>query len=488
MKIPKPHAILLASPGMGHIIPVIELAKRFVSQHGFQVTVFVVATDASTVESYLCNSPEYTTNLFNVVCLPSVDISALVDTDASLTAKIVVMMHESLPALRSAISAMKPRPTAMIVDFFGTEAMMTVADEFGMLKYMFMPSNAWLLATMIYGPAIDEIGLDEHANKKLPLKIPGCTAVRFEDTLEPFLDVKGPMFQGFLGAGMAISTADGYLVNTWEDLEPKTLAALRDAKLLGQIAKAPVYPIGPLARPVSSPVQRSQILDWLDTKPSESVIYVSFGSGGSLSAKQMMELAWGLELSQQSFVWVVRPPIENDESESYLTAGDDSDDHGVREYLPDGFLSRTHSVGLVVPMWAPQADILGHPSVGGFLSHCGWNSTLESIVNGIPMIGWPLFAEQKMNATMLTEEIGVAVRSKASSLDGIVGREEIKMMIRRIMVDKEGHEMRSRVKEVKCSAEKALNNKGGSSYNSLLQVVEECDIRLQGQIAKARGS
>ncbi|KAI9165206.1 hypothetical protein LWI28_009581 [Acer negundo] len=350
MKIPKPHAVLLASPGMGHIIPVIELAKRFVSQHEFQVTVFVVATDASTVESHLRNSPEYTTNLFNVVSLPSVDISALVDTDASLTAKIVVMMHESLPALRSAISAMKPRPTAMIVDFFGTEAMITVADEFGMLKYMFMPSNAWLLATMIYGPAIDEIGLDEHANKKLPLKIPGCTAVQFEDTLEPFLDVKGPMFQGFLGAGMAISTADGYLVNTWEDLEPKTLAALRDAKLLGRVAKAPVYPIGPLARPVRPSVQRNQMLDWLDTKPSESVIYVSFGSGGSLSAKQMMELAWGLELSQQSFVWVVRPPIENDVSESYLTAGDDSDVHGVCEYLPDGFLSRTHSVGLVIPI------------------------------------------------------------------------------------------------------------------------------------------
>ncbi|KAK3224061.1 hypothetical protein Dsin_011086 [Dipteronia sinensis] len=91
------------------------------------------------------------------------------------------------------------------------------------------------------------------------------------------------------------------------------------------------------------------------------------------------------------------------------------------------------------------------------------------------MIGWPLFAEQKMNATMLRKEIGVAVRSKADGI--LVGREEIKKMVRRIMVDKEGHAMRSKVKEVKCSAEKALS-RNGSSSNSLSQVVEECEIKL----------
>ncbi|KAH7566448.1 hypothetical protein JRO89_XS08G0163900 [Xanthoceras sorbifolium] len=489
MKIQKPHAVLVASPGMGHLIPVLELGKRFVSQHDFQVTVFAASTEASTVQSHLQNSPEYTNNnLFKVVSLPSVDTSASVDTDATVATKIIVMMHESLPALRSAISAMKPRPTAMIVDLFGTEAM-AMADEFGMLKYMFIASNAWFLAAMIYAPALDEKGLDEHANQKLPMKIPGCTAVRFDDTLEPFLNANDPMFQGFLLACMAMSTADGILVNTWEDLEPKTLAAFRDTKLLGRVAKAPVYPIGPLARPVGPvgpPVLRSHVLDWLDTKPTESVIYVSFGSGGSLSAKQMIELAWGLELSQQRFVWVVRPPIENDVSESYLTVGKDS--NGVHDYLPEGFLSRTHCIGLVIPMWAPQAEILGHPSVGGFLSHCGWNSTLESIVNGVPMIGWPLFAEQKMNATLLTEEIGVAVRCNPAAADGmLVGREEIKTMVRRVTVEKQGHAMRSRVKEAKCSAEKALS-RGGSSYNSLTHVVEECETGLQGLIAKSHGS
>ncbi|RCU28216.1 hypothetical protein DVA69_17590, partial [Acinetobacter baumannii] len=83
-------------------------------------------------------------------------------------------------------------------------------------------------------------------------------------------------------------------------------------------------------------------------------------------------------------------------------------------------------VGLVVPLWVSQVDILSHPSIGGFWSHCGWNSSLESMTNGVPMMVWPRYAEQRMNATMLTEELGVAVRSKVLPSKKMVGREEIK--------------------------------------------------------------
>ncbi|KAK2657272.1 hypothetical protein Ddye_010324 [Dipteronia dyeriana] len=238
-------------------------------------------------------------------------------------------------------------------------------------------------------------------------------------------------------------------------------------------------PVGPPPPPVT---QRSHVLDWLDLQRTETVVYVSFGSGGTLSAKQTIELAYGLELSQQRFVWVVRPPVENDASGSYLTIG--NDDRGgniISDYLPDGFLSRTHNVGLVVPTWASQTEILGHASVGGCISNCGWNSSMESIVNGVPMVAWPFYADQKMNATMLTEEFGVAVRLKvsSSSIDGggVVGREEIKTMVRRIMVDKEGDSIRTRVKELKHSAHEALSE-GGTSYCSLSQVAKDCEIRL----------
>ncbi|KAK1587694.1 hypothetical protein Q3G72_015935 [Acer saccharum] len=408
MQITKPHAALLASPGMGHLIPVLELGNRLVNHHNLHVTVFVVAAadiTAEKISQLLDSSPN---DHLNVMLLPSVDISGIVDPDTNMVTKIVVTMHESLPALRSAISGMKIRPTALIVDLFGTGAM-PIADEFEMLKYVFIASNAWFLATTIYAPFVDKKVLDdEHVDQKKPLKIPGCSSVRFEDTLEAFLNPNDPLYHGYLSIGKEISTADGILVNTWEDLEPKSLRALRDGKLLGGVAKAPVYTIGPLARTVG-PVSENRVLEWLDMQASESVIYVSFGSGGTLSSKQMIELAWGLELSQQRFIWVVRPPLENDVS------------------------------------------------------------------------------EQKMNATMLTEELKVSVRSKELPTERIVERQEIEMMVRKVMLDKERVGIKNKVKELKTSALKA-SSKGGSSYNSLSQFTQDCETRLQCLKVKAQGA
>lgn len=152
----------------------------------------------------------------------------------------------------------------------------------------------------------------------------------------------------------------------------------------------------------------------------------------------------------------------------YLTSSGKGDDD-PSSYLPEGFLTRTREIGLVVPVWAPQVDILSHPSIGGFFSHCGWNSTLESIINGVPMIVWPLYAEQRMNATLLSDELGVAVRSKVPPWKGVVEREEIKRMVRKIMAEEDGIAMRGKVNELKLSAVKALSQ-GGSSYNALSQV------------------
>jgi UDP-glucoronosyl and UDP-glucosyl transferase len=104
-------------------------------------------------------------------------------------------------------------------------------------------------------------------------------------------------------------------------------------------------------------------------------LYVSFGSGAALTKKQMAELAFGLEMSKQRFLWMVRNP-----------PGEENDPFA---FLPAGFDKRTNDVGMLVPSWAPQISILNHPSTGGFMTHCGWNSTVESVVNGIPMIAWP---------------------------------------------------------------------------------------------------
>ncbi|KAJ9170827.1 hypothetical protein P3X46_018901 [Hevea brasiliensis] len=482
MQTTKPHAALLASPGMGHFIPVLELGKRLVSEHGFNATVFVVTTDTSLSQSQLLKKSHPIPKLLDIVLLPPVDISTLINPTTGILAQLAIMMRQALPSLRQAISAMKFCPTALIVDIFGTEAF-AISEELNMLKYVFITSTAWFLALTIHLPTLDaKVVEEEHVRNHEPLMIPGCSSVRFEDTFEPVLDRNNQMYIEYIRMGVQMPTADGILVNTWQDLEPKTLGALGDKRKLGWVAQAPVYAVGPLVRPVK-PGSSSDVLGWLDMQPQQSVVYVSFGSGGTLSAKQTTELAWGLELSEQRFIWVVRPPVEDDAAAAIFKTGHRSDN--TPDFLPDGFLTRNQKKGLVVPMWAPQTEILSHPSVGGFLSHCGWNSTLESIVNGLPMIAWPLYAEQGMNATMLTEDIGVAVRLK-STPPVVVSREEIETTIRQVMEDK-GDAIRARAKTLKSSAEKALS-KGGSSYNSLSYVANDCEIRLRYIKTKAEGA
>ncbi|XP_059670844.1 anthocyanidin 3-O-glucosyltransferase 5-like [Cornus florida] len=155
------------------------------------------------------------------------------------------------------------------------------------------------------------------------------------------------MFDDYVRIGSQMLTADGVLVNTWQDLESTTIGALRN--LRETIKDVPVYPVGPLIRLVLLSDSRSSVLHWLDMQNRESVLYASFGSGGTLSSQQMTELAWGLELSYQRFVWavhVVHPPMGHGELD-YLTAATNGCD-GSLDFLPDGFLARTKDVGLVV--------------------------------------------------------------------------------------------------------------------------------------------
>lgn len=136
---------------------------------------------------------------------------------------------------------------------------------------------------------------------------------------------------------------------------------------------------------------------------------------------------------------MVRPPLEV--VVDYLGVDKEGGD-GTPEYLPEGFLTRTKDFGLVIQVWSDQAGILNHPSVGGFLSHCGWNSCIESITNGVPIIAWPLYAEQRQNATMLTEELGVAVKPKVLPTKKVVEREEIEKLVRSVMQYEEGKDLR----------------------------------------------
>ncbi|KAL3527074.1 hypothetical protein ACH5RR_011730 [Cinchona calisaya] len=463
----KLHVAILSSPGMGHVIPVIVLGNHLATIHGVQVTILVITTNTSHEECQFLKSVTLS-SLVHIIALPQVDISSKITPKTAIVTQLCMFAREALPEIRSTIASMNRKPDALIVDLFCPSSI-PIAREFDMPVYVYSPTNAWATTLFTYCHVLDKEIDGEYVDQEEPLRIPGCKPLRPEYVPDPLLDRNDQQYHEYLNLGIEFTQSDGILVNTWEDLEANTLEALRENEILRSIVKVPVYLIGPLTRPVEPDSLKSDISSWLDKQPTDSVIYVSFGSGGVLSAEQTNELAFGLELSQQRFIWVVRPPLDGG-----LTNSDDN----LLDYLPEGFLNRTRELGLVVPNWAQQVEILGHPSVRGFLSHCGWNSTLETIRASVPMIAWPLYSEQRQNAAMLTEDICVAVNPQVLPTKKVVGREEIEKMVRKIMQGKEGQEMRNKMKELKFSAENALSH-GGSSFNSISKVLEEMKLKAQ---------
>ncbi|KAF3677651.1 Anthocyanidin 3-O-glucosyltransferase 5 [Capsicum annuum] len=463
------HVGILSSPGLGHIIPVLALGSRLATLHNVSVTVFVI----SPAETEIFKSADKL-ELIDIVEIPAVDISNLVDSNTKVRTQLYVLVREALHAVKSAISAMRHILDALIVDLFCTQAL-PIAKEFGLPNYVYIPANVWFTALTVYCPVLDEEIEGQYVDQVEPLKIPGCKSVRPEDQA----------YREHMSSGVEFCLSDGILMNTWEDAEAGTLKAFRENEIIKAIVNSPVYPIGPLTRhdqqviDESTNDDRNFVLNSLDQQTPYSVLYISFGSGGTLSSKQLTELAFGLELSRQKFIWVVWPPSEVGSDNSFFTTGKGSDD--TPEYLPEGFLTRTKDFGLVIHMWTNQVGVLSHPSVGGFLSHCGWNSSIESITNGVPMIAWPLYAEQRLNATMLTEELGVAVRPEVLPTKKVVEREEIEQLVRSVMLNKEGKELllRENLKKLKMSAEKALSA-GGSSHASMCEVLKDIEKRIYG--------
>lgn len=214
-----------------------------------------------------------------------------------------------------------------------------------------------------------------------------------------------------------------------------------------------ILPIGPLQMSAAMTGnfwhEDSTCLEWLDTQSPASVIYVAFGSTGIFDQNQFKELALGLELSGQPFLWVVRPD-------------------SVVGY-PEGFLERVinndNNRGKIVE-WAPQEKVLGHFSVACFLSHCGWNSTMEGVCNGVPFLCWPYFADQLHNMKYICDvwKIGLEVKPTNGGENGgmMRSRYEIKKKIEELVCD--GNVKRNSLKLMELAKESVC--KGGSSYNN----------------------
>eukprot|EP00253_Pinus_taeda_P013562 PITA_13562 len=252
--------------------------------------------------------------------------------------------------------------------------------------------------------------------------------------------------------------ADWVLGNSFDDLESKSVSLNPPILHVG-----PLLPSGFLSgehsedRRVGTSIwTECDSSEWLDAKPTGSVIYVSFGSMVHVTKAQLEEIAMGLKESGQFFLWAKRPDIVSST---------------VSDSLLDGFLNETERQGLVVP-WCNQVQVLSHPAVAGFITHCGWNSMLESIALGVPMIGFPFCADQFTNSKLMADEwnIGFRLSGGQAAEKGLILRNDISSTIRKLFSD-EGMVVKKNVEALRDGARTAVR-KGGSSYRNIESFIE----------------
>ncbi|XP_027177054.1 zeatin O-glucosyltransferase-like [Coffea eugenioides] len=248
--------------------------------------------------------------------------------------------------------------------------------------------------------------------------------------------------------------SSGDLYNTCRAIEGPYLDLLAKAKTADSNKQWAIGPFNPVeTNDQKNSKKRHYCLDWLDKQATNSVIFVSFGSTTSLSDEEAEEIASGLEQSGQKFIWVLRDADKGDVFQGEVR----------RAQLPEGFEERTEGSGIVVRDWAPQLEILGHTSTGGFMSHCGWNSCMESISMGVPVAAWPMHSDQPRNAVLLEKvlKIGLLVRDW-SKKDELVTSMTVENAVRRLMDSAEGEKMRQTAKELS-KAVKGSVMEGGAS-------------------------
>jgi hypothetical protein len=255
----------------------------------------------------------------------------------------------------------------------------------------------------------------------------------------------------------------GVVVNSFYDLENDY--ADYYINVLGRKS----WHIGPLClynRDIEEKVNRGKkgfdhdmCLKWLDMKKSNSVVYICFGSIAKFPNSQLQEIAIGLEASGQNFIWVV-PKSDED-------------------WKLEEFEKRMEGKGLIIRGWAPQVLILEHEAIAAFVTHCGWNSILEGVAAGVPMVTWPIAAEQFYNEKLVNEVLKIGVPVGVKKWVGFVGDsvewDAIEKVVKRIMEGEGTKEMRNKVKVLSELAKRAMK-KEGSSYSNLDDLIEELGL------------
>ncbi|KAF8013457.1 hypothetical protein BT93_I1339 [Corymbia citriodora subsp. variegata] len=484
--------LLVPLMSQSHLLPFTDMAKRL-AEHGVSVTVVMTRLNASRYKYVLdhartsgldirfltlpfpCKEVGLPEDCENIDSLPSSDlVTAFFDASSMLQGP-----------LEKHIEAMEDKPSCIVTDIcfpWTTD----VALKFGLPRIVFHTISCFTLLcshSITRSKVMERVKRDDE-----PFVVPGLPdKVEFTKAQLPQMMKDGPddledLLDKFKFAELS---ADGVLVNSFEELEKNYVKGYQEVvkKLwcIGPLSLSPVVDSAKLVRGNKSSIDQNQYRVWLDSKDPNSVLYVCFGSLCHVSAPQLVELAAGLEASGCCFMWVIRKGDSTQELEEWL--------------LKSGFEERTAGRGYIIREWAPQVMILSHQAVGGFLTHCGWNSTLEAVSAAVPMITWPMFAEQFYNEKLVVEvlQIGVSLGVQRpvewveeDKADAMVSREAVRHAIGRLMDEgEEGAERRRKAKELGEAARRAVEI-DGSSYNNVTLMIHNIRQTLNHKRSKIR--
>ncbi|KAL3501833.1 hypothetical protein ACH5RR_036282 [Cinchona calisaya] len=482
----KAHMVFIPWPTMGHLAQLVELAKLMIqrSEKRFSITILIMELPDSidSAGNTLINSlvASTTTEGIQFFHLPPTNPSP--EWSSRTRGYFVHKLIESQkPHVKNFIDQSRihqspnEKLVGCVIDMLCT-TMIDVAEDSGLPSYVFFTSGAGFLGLMLHFQTLqDEHNqeISEISDSRTPLPFPSFNYPVPPNVLPLMLLYKQSWSDRFLLYARDYRKAKAIIINTFPELESHALNSFSVPGASYGIPRLPqIYSVGPILNQVrqqhGSHDGQSNIMKWLDDQPQNSVVYVCFGSQGSLQEDQVKELAYGLEQSGYKFLWSLRKP-----SPENNTAAFPSEYMNYQEVLPEGFLDRTSTVGKVTG-WVSQLDILSHAAVGGFVSHCGWNSVLESIWCGVPIATWPLHSEQHLNAFQLVQELGLAVAitfdyQEWNKNQALITTEEVEKGIRRVMECES--EVRQRAKQMRDKSRMSMTE-GGSSYKSLLNLIE----------------
>ncbi|XP_058781760.1 linamarin synthase 1-like [Vicia villosa] len=467
----KPHAVFIPFPAQGHVNPSMQLAKLF-RCNGFYIT--FVNTEFNHKRLIKSLGEEFVKGLpdFQFETIPD----GLPESDKDATQDIPTLCDATrkncygpFKELVIKLNASSPHPVSCIVAD-GTHGFAgRVARELGIQELQLWTASACGFVGYLQFEELVKRGIlpfkDENFIVDGTLEtsldwISGMKDIRLKD-LPSFIrvtDLNDTMFD-FLGSeAQNCLRSSKVIINTFEELEDEALQTLR--------AKNPnIYSIGPIsllgrnfpeqengfkAKGSSFWKNDPECIEWLNKWEACSVLYINYGSITVMTDHHLREFAWGIANSKLPFLWIMRSDVVI----------------GGTTTLPQEFLDEVKDRGFITS-WCFQDQVLAHPSVGGFLTHCGWNSTLETISYGVPTICWPFFAEQQTNCRYLCNnwKIGMEINHD-------VKRVEITKLVLEMMEGEEGKEMRQKSLEWKKKATTATNL-GGSSYNNFQKLIKE---------------